>query len=53
MNYFQLLTILLTIDLFMTFFVFNREFKKYRNDRKTKKHQFQINKNVFEDLEER
>jgi len=53
MNYFQLLTILIMIDLFMTFFLFNREFKKYWNDRKTKKHQFQINKNVFEDLEER
>lgn len=53
MNYFQLLTILLTIDLFMTFFLFIREFKKYWNDRKSKKKQFQINKNVFKDLEER
>lgn len=53
MNYFQLLTILLTIDLFMTFFLVNREFKRFQKDKKTKKHQFQINKNVFEDLEER
>lgn len=53
MNYFQLLTILLTIDLFMTFFLVNREFKKYWNDRKSKKKQFLINKNVFKDLEER
>ena len=53
MNYFQLLTILLTIDLFMTFFLVNREFKRFWNDRKTKKHQLKMKNKMFTDLEER